>query len=495
MTFIKASEINTSTDDQDKIDRRPRSERRKEILELRRKKKKLERRLKDVLLEIELNNESTTAFGNFHFIESFKQSIDLNGIINDEFTLTKGPNSIYSAVDTLDFLLDSCILGHSRFEHTEALRFDPGYQDIKGIERYPSEKVFRDLFSFFTFEHIKELCSINRRLIELRSQWEGPQEVWFDIDSTTITLFGEQQGGEIRYNSRYRGRPSYELMVCFINKTRDLLYIDICPEGQTPKALFKDFLSKCNALLPSNYVLKGLRIDKGFFSENNIYYLESQFLAYVAKVPMYPNIRHYIENLPQEEWKEVDEYMSVTRKKLLLDSWEHDRYIDIRRLKIEKKTGQMVLPEAQYYRYEAVLSSELEQSAEANLSWYDDRATAEDLIKEVKDGFAVEEASQHRLIKNTAYAFVKVISYNLFQFFKAVAMPGSHQSWQIHTLRRKLINLPGNILGVTRNRRAKLASRAYLKLLLPQIQRKLRQFLWFVANDFRRCDLSLVYIQ
>jgi len=80
--------------------------------------------------------------------------------------------------------------------------------------------------------------------------------------------------------------------------------------------------------------------------------------------------------------------------------------------------------------------------------------------KEVKDGFDVEQASQHRLIKNTAYAFVKVISYNLFQFFKAVALPANHQSWQIHTLRRKL-----------------------------------RQFLWFVANDFGRCDLSFVYIQ
>ena len=491
MVIPKVNEQKSSAKQQILLDRRPRRERRKELLKLTRQKKKLERKLKHTLLGIEFNNENTTAFGNFHLLATFKQSIDLDGIIREIFTLTKSPNSVYSAESTLDFLIDSCALGHSRFEHTEALRFDPGYKDIKGIDRYPSEKVFRDFFALFNLKHLQELCEINRRLIELRSHWEGPKEVWFDIDSTTITLFGEQQGGEVRYNPRYQGRPSFEVMVCFISETRDLLYVDICPEGQTPKTRFKEFLSKCETLLPQNYVLKGARIDKGFFSENNLEYLEGRSLAYVAKVPLYSNIRHYLEKLPQEQWSKVDGFTSVTRKKLLLDSWQHDRYMDVRRLSIEKKTGQTVLPEAQYYRYEAVLISELEQSSEENLRWYDARGTSEDLIKEIKDGFAVNEISQHQLIRNSAYAFVKVITYNLFQFFKAVAMPQSHQSWQIQTVRRKLINLPGNILGRERFRRVKLAPREYLKRLLPLIQDKLERFLWFVANGFRRCILQL----
>jgi hypothetical protein len=490
MTIPQIDDKKSNNFDKNYSDRRPRTERRQEILALKRKKKKLERRLKRIFLDIEFENDNVTAVANFHLIETFKQSIDLNGIISEHFTLQKGANSVFSAEETLDFLIDSSLLGYSRFEHTEALRFDPGYQDVKGIDRFPSEKVFRDLFSLVILQHIQELCAINRRLIELRSQWAGPQEVWFDIDSSTITLFGDQQGAEKRYNPRYRGRPSLELMVCFINETRDLLYVEICPPGTTPKSEFKQFLSKCQDLLPSNYVLKGLRIDKGFFSESNIDYVEAEYLAYVAKVPLYSNVRSYIEKIPQSQWSEVNEFTSVTRKKLLLDNWQHDRYVDIRRLKIDKKTRQLTLPEAQCYRYEAVLSSELEQSPEANLCWYDGRGTVEDHIKEIKDGFAVDEASQHELIRNTAYVFVKVISYNLFQFFKAVAMPQSHQSWQVQTVRRKLINLPGNILGRHRHRRVKLAPRAYLNLLLPLIQQKLKEFLWFVANGFRHCDLS-----
>jgi len=281
-------------------------------------------------------------------------------------------------------------------------------------------------------------------------------------------------------------------MVCFINETNDLLYIEICPNGHTPKSEFTNFLSKCQSLLPANYVLKGLRIDKGYFSENNFDYLDEQLLAYVAKVPMYSNISYYIKKIPLQQWEEISEFTSVTRKKLLLDDWQHDPYIDIRRVKIEKDSGQIMLPEAQIYRYEAVLSSELEQSPQANLCWYDGRGKAEDLIYEIKDGYAVDEASQHELKRNTAYAFIKIISYNLFQFFKAIALPLSHQSWQIKTVRRKLINLPGNILGISRHRRVKLAPREYLKYLLPLIQKKLNEFLWFVANGFRHCKFEFI---
>lgn len=472
--------------------RRLRTERREEILALRRKKKKLERRLQRVILDIEFDNPNTTSVGNFHLLETFKQSLDFNAIIRDLFTLRKSANSLYSAEETLDLLIDSNLLGYSRFEHTEALRFDPGYKNVKGIERYPSEKVFRDFLSLFNMNYIKELCEINRRLIALRSHWEGQQEIGFDIDSTVLTIFGEQEGGETRYNPRFRGRSCFELLACFISETKELLYIEICPEGKTPKTLFEEFLSKCEALLPENYILKRVRIDKGFFSETNLEYLESRHLAYAAKVPLYTNIRNYVAYVPESQWEQHHEALSYTRKKILLNTWKHDRYIDVRRVKIDKETGQMMLPEAQCYRYEAIVCSELERSPISNLNWYDGRATCENCIKEAKAGFGMDEASQHLLIKNTAYALIKAISYNIIQFFRAVALPGvTPQSWNVQTLRRKVINLPGNILGYARNRRVKLAERAYLKWLIPAIQEKLHRFLWFVANGFNHCQQSM----
>lgn len=69
-----------------KFDSRPRAERRREMLRLKKQKKQLERKLKRVLMDIEFENDNITGFGNFHLLETFKKSIDLNGIIRELFT-------------------------------------------------------------------------------------------------------------------------------------------------------------------------------------------------------------------------------------------------------------------------------------------------------------------------------------------------------------------------------------------------------------------------
>ncbi|MFQ5632408.1 MAG: IS1380 family transposase [bacterium] len=473
------------------IDRRPRKERRLELLNLRRRKKKLERKLKPFLLETEFTNANVTTFGNFHLLQTFKQAIDFKGLICKNLSLEKAANSLYPSEDVVDFLVDANCLGYSRFEHTECLRIDPGYREVKGIDRFPSEKVFRDFFGACTADHLKELCEINRQLLQLRARWEGPKEVSFDIDSIVVTAFGEQEEATKRYNPRYKGRLSFELMACFISGTKDLLHIDFCRGNHTPRYEFKAFFQTCESLLPENYVLRGVRLDKGFFSESNIAFIEKKHLEYAAKVPLYSNLRSWLERLPESDWTTLSEGMSVSRKKLLLDSWAHERYIDIRRLKVEKKTGQMVLPDAVFYRYEAVLSSRLEKRPEENLAWYDDRASCENYIKELQDGFAANELSQHEKTRNHAYALVKAIAYNLTNFFKAVALPKGQASWQAETIRRKLFCVPGNILGRTRNRRVKLAPNRFLDWLMPLIRNRMDEFLWFVANGFQQVKPAL----
>jgi hypothetical protein len=281
------------------------------------------------------------------------------------------------------------------------------------------------------------------------------------------------------------------MMACFINETKELLYVELCEPGQTPKAQLKDFLAQCQQLLPPNYVLKGVRLDKGFFSENNIEYLEHNYLDYVAKVPLYGNIRSYLEAADENEWTYISNWESVTRKKLLLDSWQHDRYIDVRRLKINKKSGQLKLDGTGFYTYDVIVSSQIENKPEDNFCWYDQHAIVEDHIKEIKYGFNADQMSQHDLRKNHAFAFVKVIAYNLVNFFKRVALPSAQSNWQVQTLRRKLFNISGNILGLKRCRRVKLAANNFLEYLVPQIQCKLTDFLWFVANDFRHIELEL----
>lgn len=473
------------------IDTRPRRERRPQIVRLEKQKRKLERRLRRVNLHVEFDNESVTAFGNFHTIETFKQAIGLSSIIKDNFSLSKAPNSVYKAEDVLESLIDCCCLGFSRFEHMETLRYDPGYKDLKGIRISPSEKVFRDFFKLLgseTDKHIEELIKINLRLIERKSQWEGPREVTVDYDDTVVTLHGNQEGGEVGYNPRYHGRPSFKVKVSFIDGSSELLSLNLYGGKTHSNGGFLEFFKATERMLPHNYVLKRVRLDKSFFDQDNFEYFEGRYLEYVCKVPLKENLRKAIELIPEEEWEQKHEYVSLTSREFILPSWTKPRRFVIRRVKIDKETGQLTLPSCEFYRYEVVVTN-MEASPQEVMDFYDKRATVENKIDEIKDGFAVEEASQHERVRNHAFMLIKAIAYNLMNWFRQAILPEHKSKCEIKTIRREIINVPGNILGAGRYHRIRLAANRVLAPIIEAIKSNLDAFLYFVVNRF--CPLRV----
>jgi hypothetical protein len=51
---------------------------------------------------------------------------------------------MFTTAEIIEYLIDSNILGYSRFNATEDLGKDIGYKNIKETDRLPSEKVCRD---------------------------------------------------------------------------------------------------------------------------------------------------------------------------------------------------------------------------------------------------------------------------------------------------------------------------------------------------------------
>jgi hypothetical protein len=43
---------------------------------------------------------------------------------------------------------------------------------------------------------------------------ESRSRLIFDLDSTVVTVFGKQDGAEVGYNPRYRGKRSYNPLLC-----------------------------------------------------------------------------------------------------------------------------------------------------------------------------------------------------------------------------------------------------------------------------------------
>lgn len=457
---------------------------RKERREIEKKKRKLEKKLRQVNLPVVFDNTTVTAVGNFPLIETFEKTIDLRGIIEKGFTLKKAPNSKYSTTDLLLEMIDSCILGKSRFIHTEELRHDPGYKEIKEIEDFPSEKCFRELYSKFdnNGKHLKELERISDKIISLKSQTEAPREIWFDYDDTVIELFGDQELAEIGYNPRYKGRPSLKAKICFISGSNELLKLDLYGGKTHLNNGFLEFHRACVEKLPHNYVLKGIRGDAALFDEDNLEEFEQECLEYVLKAKVKGSLRKRIMHI--EEWEELNDRYSITEIEFALDTWKHARRFIVIRENMDT-TGQLYLQGKEFYKYQAIVTNNLDATPEEIWHLYNKRGTVEDKIGELKHGFAVSEASQHEIKRNKAYALVKQIAYNIFNWWKVVVLPDEKKHSEIQTVRREIVNVPGNIVGSGSYRRIRLAANRVLEWIVQAIKRNLDRFFYTVASGFK----------
>jgi hypothetical protein len=157
------------------------------------KKYRLQKKIRKYNLSITFDNDTTTKFANFGSVEAFKQAIGFKDLISKTFTMRKAPNSKFQSPEMLDFLFDAQVLGLSRFEHINDLRYDPGYLKIKGdLKDFPEEAAFRRLFKSLETNSLEELRSINQQLIAMHTVTKDPIEVWLDCDDTIITLHGSQ---------------------------------------------------------------------------------------------------------------------------------------------------------------------------------------------------------------------------------------------------------------------------------------------------------------
>ena len=460
-------------------DRRPRRERRPEILAEKRRLKKALKQARKKAMAVDFDNVTVTGHGNMQFIEEFKLAIGFKELLAEKVSLEKGSNSVYSPADLLDWLTDALALGVSRFDHLDELKNDPGYLLTKGLERFPDESTFRNLFSDMTDHTFEELEAILVALLNKRAKLEGPRSIWVDIDDTVIVLYGNQEKGEIGYNPNKRGRKSYLLRVATIHETREVVAMELLG-GKASAHGIGDFFEKITKNLPSNYVLEGIRADSGFFSESNLTWIEDQEVDYHVKAKQYSTIKKVITHLNKmEKWEEIDDTYSVAECRFPLETWSFARRFVFIREEMppkESKQPQLDLEIPPEYKYQVIVTRSEEPAVEV---WrnYNPRCDIENCIKELQYGFGSDEASQQVFLKNACFAMCKAITYNLMLWFKSALLTDEVKSYQAETLRRQIISIPGNIVNVGGGRkRVRLAPNPWLKKVVCTIERNLALF-------------------
>lgn len=247
---------------------------------------------------------------------------------------------------------------------------------------------------------------------------------------------------------------------------------------------FQEFLKETlDILAAQKIIVKGVRIDKGFFDAANFAYLEDNNIEYIAKAKLSSTVRKIISYLDeQNQWQPISKHYSVGEITIPLPKWtKARRFVFIRESIKPKAVGNQIALDLATYDYEVIVTSCEDLIPEEVWHEYNQRCNVENKIDEIKVGLGFEQMSQHEMERNSIFMWLKVLSYNLLNWFRLTLLDNRNSHFEVTTVRRRILNVPGNIVGQNRYRHIKLAPDAWLPNVVSFAKQKLKDFLYLQA--------------
>ena len=383
-----------------------------------------------------------------HLID-FINVLGLSGLFKKHVTIDKR-RSLYSSDKISTLMILQNILGYDRIEGSHILDQDSVLKDKLGIENYPDPKTFRDELKKYTQDNIEELLLVNRKLLDIVCTLSEPQYVDLHFDSKVITVYGDQEKAEVGYNPHKQGRKSYELKVCTVEPFGIILAIHLGPGNSVSSTDFIPFYQKCRDAVPQDHlVIRNVRLDRGFFSNENINAFEADFLSFEVVAKQYKSIKQWIKDYIHEE-EFIPFYPGHTIDgasfSYCLDSWEKPRdFVVIRKVDKYSENGQGVLfPRV---RYQVICHNQLDMTPKEVWEDYNKRARIELNIRDLDYDHFITKVPTGYFLSNFAYFWHCVLSYNVALIFKNFILPEQWAKVRTSTLRKKLINIPGRLVN------------------------------------------------
>lgn len=358
-----------------------------------------------------------------------------------------------------------------KLTHVAYLRRDPLVPQLLGIKRIASQSVLSRFFQGFTSAGDNLRCfrplwrwGMNR----LPSRQEG---YTLDLDSTRLLHEdGHQEGVKTGY-TRQGLKPCLHPLLAVIAEVRLVAQLWLrsgnATCGNNVTAFFLDLWEN----LPPQLRLRGVRADSGFCLPELLALWEQLQLPYVVVAQLSQPIQRLLRGDLQWTSTEVSG-TDVAEMEYQAMSWPQPRRLVLIRHEVrgDQSRGGKRLIEVPGYRFQALVTSLPPATHRPMAVWryYNGRADCENVIKELRTGFALPTLCLGKFWANEAALSLATLTYNLTVLFQR------HLGWQqkvtIHSLRFWLFVTAGVL--------SKPQGKTTIKLAVPIRERDWWQRLW-----------------
>lgn len=336
---------------------------------------------------------------------------------------------------------------------TEVLKRDKVFQKVIGYEDYPDQTTLSRFLRAFSVPEANRIGEQGvQMLLKVRNNFRGRFKLTLDLDSHVKTVYGNQQRAKVGYNPKKPGRKSYHPLFCFIGDTRDCLLGKFRAGNTNSSSGAIEFLKTCLGVIPKWVMQLYVRADSGFYSFEFLWFLEKRWIKYAVAVRVNRPLQLKLCGLdyrPIGGGLEVAEFEHcLTKDKKTLRC----RMIVIREEVKEGKPHKKLLRlfELKGYSYQVIVTNITKDAPEDVWRFYNGRANVENMIKEAAMGFGLEVSTSHWYGGNAAYFQIGMLTYNLMNWFKELALGQNQKKAMIKWIRTHFFLIAGKLVEAHR---------------------------------------------
>ena len=405
------------------------------------------------IFRVNFDGGNLSSDGGLLLLKEFYHKLGVKALLKKHFHTTDSASfRIHKDHENLLQMLYQITGAYFQDDHADSLRNDPVLNAVIGKNALASQPTLSRFHNRMDAQSLEQLEEIQRIFRGRVYSVEKPEHILFDLDSTLLATYGTQEGEAFNYHYQAHG---YHPLLCFDGLTGDLLKVELRPGTQYCSKGAAAFMLPLLEEYQRDYPKTALfaRGDSGFATDELYSLFETNGTSYVIRRKENPVLRRLAEALDSELYDLTQEdavsYAVVYGEFLYkASSWDYPRRVVC---KVEKPYGQML-------HMHTFVVTNMDSSPEDLIRFYCKRGQMENFIKECKSGFDMSYVSSSSMIVNANRVQIHALAYNLFNWFRRLALPEPMRKDRIDTVRLKLLKLAARIVSSARYVYFKLCS-------------------------------------
>src|SRR6266567_3429544 len=365
----------------------------------------------------DFEGKNLTAYGGLLPVTTLLEKLGFQELVEETLTVGRIPRAMTIYQFILGMVL-AVYVGFTRLNHLRFVAQEPMLTGILQVLRLPPQCTFWRFLASLHLGVARQLLTVQRQMRQ--RVWDAANvrlpSVTLDTDTTVHTLYGRQMGARKGYNPKNKGKKSYQPILTFIAETREYIGGELRNGDRPSGQQIARHLESVFAALPLSVTTIYARVDSGFYCWAAVEAYQKRGCRFIMVARKTSRL---VDELKAADWKRSPRTDADGQCEFRYQPEGWGQSYRFLALRYEKKPNDREAEREQYqlfdtpeYTYRGFVT-DMDGAIDLLVWFYNQRAGAENLIKEANNDAGLAAHPSGRWATNCVHFQLVMLAYNL----------------------------------------------------------------------------------